>query len=101
MLVGQGAGVAGHKAVEHFFFAQGLKNDARHIGLDAPHLKAQGRTLVKERKQVLIHGVNLVPYGGKACASLIGSCRRSLCLCLVFGPVAVAVVHAISPGCLR
>ena len=73
VLVGQGAGIAGHKAVEHFLFAQGLKDDARHVGLDASHLKAQSGALVKERQQVLIHCVDLVAYDGKACACFVGS----------------------------
>ena len=101
VFVGQGPGIAGHKAVEHFLFAQGLKDDARHIGLDASYLKAQGGALVKESQQILIHGVYLVAYDGKACASLIGSSTWGRGFCLILGPVAVAVVHARSPGCLR
>ena len=103
MILRQGAGVARSQTVQHFLFPQGLEDNARHVGLDTSHLKAQGRPLVKEREQILIHGVNLVADGGKARARLIG--RGCLTVCcgygVALGPVAVAVVHAISPGCLR
>ena len=104
VVFGQGAGVLGGQAVQHFLFPQGLEDDARHMGLDAAHLQAQGRPAVAEGQQLAVHAVNFFADGGQAG---LGVCRgkvrgrgglRGLCRGGGVGgsaaPMAGAFVHA-------
>jgi hypothetical protein len=86
-LVLQRAGVAGLQAVDHLRLALGAEDDRAFVLLDLAHLQRQPGTVIEQRKQLAVEGIDLVAefrqggrrHGGCLVVLLFSRCSAVHC----------------------